>query len=130
MTKVRAKEQVNIRKSASASADKLGSASAGDTFVLIEQMANGWSKVSYQSGEAYISSQYLEVLEDVSAIETTRTATVNTSSLNVRIEPDSSSTKLGVLTQGQVVDLIEVSDGWCKIKFDGQIGYIKEEFID
>lgn len=130
VTRVRATEQVNIRKSASASADKLGSASEGDTFVLIEQMANGWSKVSYQSGEAYISSQYLEVIEDASGIETTQTVTVNSSSLNVRSSPDASSSKLGVLTKGQVVDLIETADGWCKIKFDGQIGYVKEEFVD
>jgi len=129
ITRVRAIEQVNIRKSASAGADKLGSAAEGDTFVLIEQMANGWSKVNYQSGEAYISSKYLAIVEDASDIETSQTGVVNTSSLNVRTEPDASSAKLGVLTSGQVVDIIEVTDGWCKIKFDGQIGYVKEEFI-
>lgn len=128
---VRAKEQVNIRKSASASADKVGSAHAGDTFVVIERMANGWTKVSYNSGEAYISTIYLEDVEDVSKYDTTAQVTVNTSSLNVRTEPDQSSSKLGVLVKGQVVDLIEATpDGWSKIKYNGQIGFVKSEFVD
>ena len=127
--KVRTTDRVNIRKSASSAADKIGSAQAGDTFVLLETMANGWSKISYEGSEAYISTQYLEELEDISNIESSGTITVNTASLNVRSEPDASAGKLGVLVEGQVVDLIERADGWCKIKFNGQIGYVKEDYV-
>ncbi len=127
--KVRTTDRVNIRKSASSAADKIGAAQAGDTFILLETMPNGWTKVSYEGAEAYISTQYLEELEDISNIESSGTITVNTGSLNVRSEPDASSGKLGVLVEGQVVDLIERADGWCKIKFNGQIGYVKEEYV-
>ena len=127
--KVRTTERVNVRKSASSAADKIGTAQAGDTFVLLEKMANGWSKISYEGSEAFISSQYLEQLEDISKVESSGTITVNTASLNVRSEPDASAGKLGVLVEGQVVDLIERADGWCKIKFNGQIGYVKEDYV-
>ncbi len=127
--RVRVVESVNVRKSDSVGADKLGSAKAGDTFVLLEAMANGWSRISYEGSEGYIKSEYLEELEDISAIETAGTLIVNTDSLNVRAEPNQTSTKLGVLLEGQIIELVEYVDDWCKIKFNGQIAYVKAEFV-
>lgn len=127
--RVRANEQVNVRKSASATADKLGSANIGDTFVLLEEMANGWSKISFESKEGYIKTEFLTKLEDVSNIKTQATLTVITGSLNVRAEANQTAAKLGVLTEGQIVDLIEYVDDWCKIKFNGQVGFVKAEYV-
>ncbi len=129
--RVRTTEKVNVRKSASATADRLGRAEGGETFVLLENMANGWSRISYQDGEGYIKSEFLVVVEDVDKLASTGTVTVNTDSLNVRSEPSQTSTRLGVLLDGEVVELIEyVNDGaWCKIKFKGQIGFVKAEYV-
>lgn len=127
--RVRANEQVNVRKSASATADKLGSANIGDTFVLIDEMANGWSKINFESKEGYIKTEFLTKLEDVTNIKTQATLTVITGSLNVRAEANQTAAKLGVLTEGQIVDLIEYVDDWCKIKFDGQVGFVKAEYV-
>ncbi len=51
---------VNIRASDSETADKLGKAVIGDTFKLLEERGNGWSKVAYNGEEAFIKSDYLE----------------------------------------------------------------------
>jgi len=130
--RVRVKEKVNVRKSASQTADKLGSANSGETYVLLEEMANGWSRISYNSGEGYIKSEFLEEVEDITKIQASGTVTVMTGSLNVRSEASQTATRLGALVSGQIVDLIEyVEDGeWCKIKFNGQIGYVKAEFVE
>ena len=95
-------------------------------------MTNGWSKISYNSGEGYIKSEFLEQVEDITQIEATGTVKVMTASLNVRSEASQTATRLGALVSGQIVDLIEyVEDGeWCKIKFNGQIGYVKAEFVE
>jgi len=60
------------------------------------------------------------------------TATVITASLNVRSDPAQTSQRIGALTNGQVVDLMEiVEDGeWAKIKFNDQIGYVLTKFLD
>lgn len=130
--RVKVLDRVNVRKSASATADKLGSANTGEVYVLIEEMTNGWSKISYNSGEGYIKSEFLQEVEDVSKIQATGTVTVITASLNVRSEASQSAQRIGALTNGQIVDLIEyVENGeWCKIKFNDQIGYIKAEFVE
>ncbi|MBR6307026.1 MAG: SH3 domain-containing protein [Lachnospiraceae bacterium] len=130
--RVKVLDRVNVRKSASATADKIGSANTGETYVLLEEMTNGWSKISYNSGEGYIKSEYLSEVEDVSKIQASGTVTVITASLNVRSEPSQTAQRIGALTNGQIVDLVEYVEGgeWCKIKFNDQIGYIKSEFVE
>ncbi len=58
--KVRVKESVRIRKSASTDSDVLGTAYAGDTFELVMEQADGWSKIKYNGKEAFIKTEYLE----------------------------------------------------------------------
>ncbi len=129
--KVTVSEKVNVRKSASATADKLGQAKPGDTFVLYEQMVNGWSRVDYQGKEGFIKTEYIEIVEDIDKIPSSGTVTIGKEAVNVRSDADKNSKKLGSLVPGQIVELIEyVNDGeWCKIKFNGQIGYISSQYI-
>ena len=67
VTKVKATDVVNIRTSDSETADKLGKAAIGDEFTLLEERANGWSKISYQGRDAFIKSEYLEPSETIEA---------------------------------------------------------------
>ena len=67
VTKVKATAVVNIRTSDSETADKLGKAAIGDEFNLLEERANGWSKVSYEGRDAFIKSEYLEPSETMQA---------------------------------------------------------------
>ncbi len=52
---------INVRSSASTAdnSNKIGSASGGDTFELIERL-DGWCKIKYNGQEAYISSDFVE----------------------------------------------------------------------
>ena len=60
---VRTTETVNVRDDSSTGGNKLGSAEKGSEFVMIEALDNGWTKIEYQGGEAYIKSDYLEQFE-------------------------------------------------------------------
>lgn len=53
------KENVNIRAAASTESEKLGSASAGDTFKLIEEK-DGWCKFTYDGKDAYIRADFIK----------------------------------------------------------------------
>ena len=50
-----------LRDEASTSATVLGTASKGDTVVVLEDAGNGWYKVDYKSVEGYMSGEYLNV---------------------------------------------------------------------
>lgn len=117
-------EKVNIRGSASAEATKLGSAAKGERFVRYEELPNGWSRVDYNGQEAYIKTEYLVVVESA-----TGTATA-LSSVNVRSQASENGSRLGVLSEGANVDVIEQqADGWTRVVYQGSVGYVKSEYL-
>jgi len=54
------------------------------------------------------------------------TATTN---INVRAAASESADRLGVLAGGDSVELVANENGWCKIKYNGQIGYVKADYV-
>jgi hypothetical protein len=152
VTKVRTTDVVNIRKSDSETADKLGKAAEGDEFTLVEEKGNGWSQVEYDGGTAYIKSDFLEPVDtteasantssDTSTGSTTKTDTSSSSSEvtgtvtvkdNVRIRASASENgeKLGTAYVGDKLDLImKQADGWTKIKYNGQTAHVKSEYVE
>lgn len=156
VTKVKAIDVVNIRKSDSENADKLGKAAVGDEFTLLEAKGNGWSKVSYEGGEAYIKSEFLEPSETMQADagesetasdetqeETPAAQTGNSSSVqatgtvtvkeNVRIRASASENgeKLGTAYIGEKLELVmKQADGWTKIKYNGKTAYVKSDYVE
>jgi len=53
---------VNIRKADSAESERLGQVSQGSVFELIEQLDNGWSRIRFNGTEAYVKSEFFEVI--------------------------------------------------------------------
>lgn len=160
VTKVKATDVVNIRKSDSETADKLGKAAVGDEFDLLEEKGNGWSKISYEGGEAYIKSEYLEPSETMQADaggteeepeetpaaaepeeepsqndnsdtgEVTGTVTVK-ESVRVRASASESGEKLGTAYVGDRLEVImKQADGWTKIKYNGRTAYVKSDYVE
>lgn len=154
VTKVKAIDVVNIRTSDSETADKLGKAAVGDEFTLLEEKGNGWSKVSYEGGEAYIKSEFLEPSEtmqadageaaeeetpeetetpaeqDNSSAQTMGTVTVK-ENVRVRASASENGEKLGTAYIGEKLDVImKQADGWTKIKYNGQTAYVKSDYVE
>ncbi len=156
VTEVKTTDVVNIRTSDSETADKLGKATVGDTFKLLETRGNGWSKVAYNGGEAYIKSDFLEpsktevrdlasseetageetpaetadTNETAASAATTGTVTVKE---NVRIRSGASETseKLATAYAGDRLEVImKQADGWTKIKYQGKTAYVKSDYVE
>lgn len=148
----RTTDVVNIRSSDSETADKLGKAQKGDTFTVLENKLNGWSRVEYDGGEAYIRSDYLEVIstetvsnEEENEAEANEQEEAENSSdntgekeyvtaketVNIRAGQSQDSEKVGVAYQGDKLELVmKLADGWCKIKYNGETAYVKTEFVE
>lgn len=133
---------INVRSSDSETADKIGKAPQGEKYTRLETKENGWSKILFEEKEAYVKTEFLKVIETQtttaepqetateSAITTEGTARVK-ETVNVRKAASETAEKLGVAYQGDEFGLImEQADGWTKIDYKGQTGYIKTEFIE
>lgn len=146
---VKATDTVNVRSSDSETADKLGKVDAGTTLTRYETKENGWSRIDYNGTEAYIKTEFLAVVngensdtqnEETTAQNETTTAQndvetvagkiVVLETVNVRKSASETADRIGTAYQGEYYDLVmEQADGWTKIKFNGQVGYVKSEFV-
>lgn len=158
VTKVKSTDVVNIRTSDSETADKLGKAAVGDEFELLEEKGNGWSKVKYDGGEAFIKSDYLEPSETVAASDveqdgddeedeedeqeeqqadnssdsqTTSGTVIVKENVRIRKGASENSDKLGTAYAGEKLEVImKQADGWTKIKYNGQTAYVKSDYVE
>lgn len=50
--------------------------------------------------------------------------------LNIRATPSKKGTVLGTINNGALVDVIEISDGWAKVSYRGEvIGYVSSDYL-
>lgn len=119
---------VNVRSSDSEQADKLGKVSGGTKLQVLEQRPNGWTKVDYEGKEGYIKTEFLQVAENAAGAETIGTVTATTN-INVRASASETADRLGVLSGGDSAELVGTEGDWSKIKYNGQIGYVKSEYV-
>jgi len=121
---------VNVRKSDSENADKLGQISGGVKLEILEKKANGWCRISYEGKDAYVKTEYLSIIEDPTKIPVIGTL-IAKDTVNVRMAPTTDSDRIGTTYTGEKLDLFEeVEDGWAKVKYNDSVGYVKEEYFD
>lgn len=157
--RAKAIDVVNMRSSDSEKADKLGKAQIGDEFDVLEERANGWTKLTDGTQEFFMKSEYLEIVseEPVEApqeteteaeteiqteTETQETPAANaslgssgyvtaTTTVNIRKGASETSERLGTIYMGEKLELVmSQADGWCKVKYKGQTAYVKSEFVE
>ena len=128
-------DTINVRSSDSEAADKLGKLSKGTTIDVIEVRVNGWSKIQYQGKDAYVKTNYLEIIEPEDPAGTGDNVAngkvkANTT-VNVRSQANTTSTRIGQVLEGETIDWIaDVENGFSKVIYDGKVGYVKSEYLD
>lgn len=142
---VRTTEVVNVRSSDSVTADKVGKAQLGQEYKLLEEKVNGWSKIEFEGKEAYIKTEYLEPAdveetvvsandedeEEAAADSPTEGTATVTDTVNIRKSASTSAEKLGVCYPGEELEVVmKQADGWTKVKYKGETGYVKSEFLE
>lgn len=151
--KAKATDVVNVRTSDSETADKVGKVQKGDVITVLEQKINGWSKIVYDGKDAYMKSEYLEIIgeetdnsddaSDTQKAEETVTdeeAIANSPSsgkakakdtVNIRKSASTDAEKVAVAYQGETMEVVQKqADGWTKVKFNGKTGYVKSEYLE
>ena len=125
--RVRIKETLNIRKTASFDAPVVGQVHKYDVYTIVS-VENGLGKL--KSGVGYISmnTKYVE------KVETKQTSTfkeykvkVTCDSLNVRKEPTTASKVATVVHKGQVFTIVGEENGFLKLKSGA--GWISKNYV-
>jgi uncharacterized protein YgiM (DUF1202 family) len=110
--------------------DQVGTLQKNDEIVITGVCENGWYRILYNGGAAYVSDQYVsEKTDGFTVTETQATATVTgTATLNVRSGPATTYDVLGTLAKNDEVSITGLaSTGWYQIKFGEKTGYVNGE---
>lgn len=118
--------RLNMRSGASTSYRVITVLNKGEVVEVISE-SNGWSKVKYDGRLGYVSSEYIENIEEESTNKTTKQ--VNTATLNVRSGPSTSYSVIGKVHNGNKVQVISESNGWSKIEYNGKNAYVSSMYL-
>lgn len=125
------KHYVNVRSIPSEEGEivgKLYDDSVGD--FLGEE--NGWYKIESGNCIGYVKAEYCvtgEAANELAKEVGRRTATVNTQTLNVRKEPNTHSSILGQVPEGEILTVTDEAGGWVQIKIEEGYGYVSAEYV-
>lgn len=126
-------QSLNVREGPSTDYASIGYLHNGDRVTVIGE-SNGWYKITYGGREAWISSKYVEKSNGSTtqpqqpSQSGTFEVVVSASTLNVRTGPSTDYTKIGALSSGARVTVLEERNGWYRINYNGQEGWISASY--
>ncbi len=123
---------VNVRAVPSTDGDVVGKLYDNSAGQFIEER-NGWYKIKSGNVTGYVKAEYCVTGEN--AIELakkvgTRMATVNTTTLRVRMEKSMDSGVLGLIPMGEDLVVLEETPDWVKVSIEEGDGYVSTEYVD
>ena len=118
---------LNLRETASLSAKVLGQYPTG-TLVEIIESGDEWHKVTVNGKTGYMMAKYLNT--DVTTAVQTATVRTNTGiGLNLREEPRLSGKLITSFKPGTKVTVYQKGADWCRVKVDGQEGFMATKYL-
>lgn len=84
-----------------------------------------WLEIDFNNASAYVYSKYIELLDAAPALQ----GRITVDLLNVRATPDLGGDILGVLDQGEIVELRARLGNWYEIRFNGNTGYLHAHYV-
>ncbi|AZV62496.1 SH3 domain-containing protein [Peribacillus frigoritolerans] len=126
---------LNMRKSGSDSASIVAKLTRG-TQVTVYSESKGWAKIKANGKDGYVSTKYLSATKPGTGStavtpEKTTTKYVNVSSgtLNMRKSGSESASIVAKLSKGTKVTVYSESNGWAKVKANGNDGYVSTKYL-
>ena len=125
---------VNIRSGPGTSYGIVGGLVRGQSITTVGKAADGWAKVRFNGGTAYISAQYLDASGDSVASTPvtiyTKGVKVSTAPLNVRQTPSLTAKDIGYISAGQQVTLTgKQSGGYAEVLYGGQRAWVTSQYL-
>ncbi len=125
------KSALNLRSDANDNAEKVGKLYKDCGGTILERK-DGWTKLQSGNVIGWAKDQYLLFDEEAEALANSvgKMVAYMNDALRVRKEPNKSAEVLGVLPKGEMVEVMSTgNDGWLCIDYDGNDGYVMEEYI-
>lgn len=122
---------LRVREGASLQSTVIGYLVNGEV-VNIKGETEEWYRIDFKGHEAYVSKEYIEVNTLSKASRTVQKGQVHNTDgvgLNVRQAASSTSAKIGILKDGEVVQINSKSGDWYNISYGNKTGFVHSKYI-
>lgn len=119
-----ATEPVNMRTGPGTQYDVIRELQTGEQVEYLKRSGK-WAKVKSGDAEGYVFAKYLTREKPIAA----GTVLTAKSTVNVRSEASTASTKLWKLNKGDNVTVVAVLDKWLEIKFDTTTAFVYKKYF-
>lgn len=123
---------LNVREAASTDASLVGKM-PNNAACEILGVEGEWTKIESGEVRGFVKSEYLLSGEaaEAKAQEVKQTiATVTTTTLYVREQPNTECSIITSMPMGEELEIIETLDGWVKINVDSDEGYVSSDYVE
>ena len=119
---------LNMRTGAGTDNSVITSIGRGATVVVLEKTSDTWYKVSYNGTSGYVCAEYLSGFSATGELKAS--GKVNDSDVNVRSSASTSGSILGTASSGMSVSVTGLDNGWYKLSYNENTGYIRSDYVD
>lgn len=126
---------VNVRNAPSTDGEIVGKLYDGSVAQILALAGENdeWFQVVSGSVEGYVKAEFFIYGDAAAAViddYVIRSVTVQADRLNVRREPDINAAKIGYISRGESVSLLEDCGEWLKVQYTEQeTGYVSAEYV-
>ena len=127
---------LNVRAGIGTSTNVIGLLYEGAKVTILSTESNGWYKIQSGSLTGYVSGEYITLGSSSSGSSSSsdnnvsgQSGTCNVSALNIRKGVGTTTSVIGLLRQGDKVEILSTEGDWYKISADGKTGYVFAEYI-
>ena len=122
-------DALRLRSTPAAEGEILATVSSGTNVVVLDEAEDGWYKVNYNSVEGYMSGEYLDVATKADTALGYGKVDADGSTLNMRAGASTSFDSLCSIPSGTVLELEGIYEGWYKVTYAGNTGYVSSDYI-
>lgn len=119
---------LNIRSAPDTSSSIIATVKRGEIVVILEKTNSDWYLINYHGTKGYVASMYLTNI--LTAENFNATGKLTADDVMFRNAPSTAGSPLGSCDSGTIVKIIGINSGWYKVKFGGDTGYIRSDFIE
>ncbi|WP_177169683.1 peptidoglycan-binding protein [Salisediminibacterium halotolerans] len=126
---------LNVRSGPSTDYSRVGSLPNGEIVDIQQEESNGWYRILFGDGQAYVSGLHIDLYDNMTDGEIIGYVTAN-STLNVRSGPGTSHDSIDRIPSGAEVEILHTHENgrnssWHEIRYDGnQTGYVSAGYIE
>ncbi|QED48752.1 SH3 domain-containing protein [Cytobacillus dafuensis] len=134
-------DSLNVRSSPSLNSQIIGKLYSGDTVKILSQNSE-WTEIFFSGKKAWISSQYVEAVNDSKSgssdqkkpnksSTSNKNGKVTATTLTVRDTGSLNGNVVSTVSKGQSFEILEELNNWAKIEYkNGSFGWVASWYLD